>query len=104
LLLDTYGADWRKGLTSASDYGQLLQKASGISALPVTSEEVERRLKTYDGASVRAFEDERETSRKQLEISRFSMEQPTLLIPATDAVYLQSSVFARSIRRDGLQQ
>ncbi len=83
LLLDTYGADWRKGLTSASDFGRLLQKASGISALPVTSEEVEQRLKTYDGASVRAFEDERETSRKQ-QLDKYRglfVDGPILLIP-----------------------
>jgi hypothetical protein len=83
LLLDTYGADWRSGLTSASDFGQLLLKASGISALPVTSEKVEQRLKAYDGASVRAFEDERETNRKQqLEKYRgLFVNGPTLLIP-----------------------
>ena len=83
LLLDTYGADWRKGLTSDSDFGRLLQNVSGISALPVTSEEVEQRLMTYDGASVRAFEDEREISRKrQLEKYRgFFVDGPTLLIP-----------------------
>lgn len=83
LLLDTYGADWRKGLTSDSDFGQLLQKASGITALPVTSEEVEQRLKVYDGASLRAFEDARETSRKQqLEQYRgLFVDGPTLVIP-----------------------
>ena len=83
LLLDTYRADWRMGLTSASDFGRLLQKASGISALPVTSEDVEQRLKAYNGASVRASEDEREISRRQqLEKYRsLLVDGPTLLIP-----------------------
>jgi hypothetical protein len=83
LLIDTYGANWRKGLTSESDFGRLLKKVSGISALPVSSEEVEQRLKVYDGASVRAFEDEREASRKQqLEKYRgLFINGPTLSIP-----------------------
>jgi hypothetical protein len=83
LLLDAYGADWRKGLTSASDFGQLLQKASGVSALPVTSAEVEQRLKSYDGAGIRAFEDERESGRKQ-QLEKYRgrfVDGPTLLVP-----------------------
>jgi hypothetical protein len=83
LLLDIYGSDWRKGLTSASDFGQLLRKASGVSALPVTNEKVEQRLKIYDGAGIRAFEDERKANREQqLEKYRgLFVDGPTLLIP-----------------------
>jgi hypothetical protein len=83
LLLDSYGVDWRKGLTSTSDLGRLLQKAGGISALPVTANEAEQRLKMYDGASIRAFEDERETNRKQQQdkYRGLFVNGPTFLIP-----------------------
>jgi hypothetical protein len=89
LLLDAYSADWRKGLTCASDLGELLQKLSGVSALPVTSEEAKQRLNGYGGDTVRSFEDRRAVIRSERleKYRKLLVEGPTFRLPLQQMQY-----------------
>ncbi|HKW62869.1 MAG TPA: hypothetical protein VJN89_10015 [Candidatus Acidoferrum sp.] len=61
-LLDAASKDWRKGLTPAADFGQLLASAYGLHVPATTTNKADamRRAERYEGGEVVAIETEKE--------------------------------------------
>src|SRR5919107_4009773 len=57
LLLDALSPGWHWKITAASDFGQLLSAAAGVTAAPDAAAAAAAR---YDGASLRAAEEQRD--------------------------------------------
>ncbi len=85
LLLDRTAPDWRKGLTSASDLGDLLGAAFSIVLPTALKDEVEQRANKYDGQRLTDDEARRDTVRRE-RLTRYHarfVDGPILLIPLT---------------------
>ncbi|HKW33977.1 MAG TPA: hypothetical protein VJN92_13290 [Candidatus Acidoferrum sp.] len=88
-LLDAVSKDWRKGLTPATDLGQLLARAYGIhlpAAAALDKPEAMRRAARYDGGEVVTIETERE-EKHQARVAaarRLFVDGPVLTLPVSD--------------------
>ncbi len=85
LLLDRAAPDWRKGLTSASDLGDLLGAAFSIVLPTALKDEVEQRGNKYDGQRLTDDEARRDTVRRE-RLTRYHarfVDGPVLVIPLT---------------------
>ena len=85
-LLDAANKDWRKGLTPATDLGQLLARAYGVqvpAATGLDKAEAIRRAERYDGGEVVTLETEREVKHQaQVAAARkVFAEGPVLVLP-----------------------
>ncbi len=85
LLLDRAAPDWRKGLTSASDLGDLLGAAFSIVLPTALKDEVEQRANKYDGQRLTDDEARRDMARQdRLDRNRAQfVDGPVLVIPLT---------------------
>jgi hypothetical protein len=85
VLLDRSKREWRKGLTSRSDLGVLLQRLMKIKPPPPTLSEATQRSEKYDGSALRAAEKAREEQlQARILVARKKFaEGPTLLIDRT---------------------
>ncbi len=83
LLLDRAAPDWRKGLTSASDLGDLLGAAFSIVLPTALKDEVEHRANKYDGQRLTDDEARRDMARQdRLDRHRAKfVDGPVLVIP-----------------------
>jgi hypothetical protein len=80
LLLDALSPGWHRKITAASDFGQLLSAASGVTA---TAESAAAAAARYDGASLRAAEEERDRKQQAIiaELRRRFVDGPVLVVP-----------------------
>ena len=85
-LLDLANKNWRRGLTPATNLGQLLAQAYGLqvpAATALNKTEALRRAERYDGSEVVAIETERE-AKHQARVAaarRTFVEGPVLMLP-----------------------
>ena len=79
LLLDALSPGWHRKITAASDFGQLLSAAAGVSAAPDAAAAAAR----YDGASLRAAEEQRDRDQQAIiaELRRRYVDGPVLIVP-----------------------
>ena len=79
LLLDALSPGWHRKITAASDVGQLLSAAAGVTALPDAAAAATR----YDGASLRAAEEQRDRDQQAIiaELRRRYVDGPVLVVP-----------------------
>jgi hypothetical protein len=79
LLLDALSPGWHRKITGASDFGQLLSAAAGVTAAPDAAAAAAR----YDGASLRAAEEQRDREQQAIiaELRRRYVDGPVLLVP-----------------------
>jgi hypothetical protein len=79
LLLDALSPGWHRKVTAASDLGQLLSAAAGVTAMPDTAAAATR----YDGLSLRAAEEERDRAQQVIiaELRRRYVDGPVLVLP-----------------------
>jgi hypothetical protein len=79
LLLDALSPGWHRKITAASDVGQLLSAAAGVTALPAAAAAATR----YDGASLRAAEEQRDREQQAIiaELRRRYVDGPVLVVP-----------------------
>jgi hypothetical protein len=79
LLLDALSPGWHRKITAASDFGQLLSAAAGVTAAPDAAAAAAR----YDGASVRAAEEQRDREQQAIiaELRRRFVDGPVLVVP-----------------------
>ena len=79
LLLDALSPGWHRKITAASDVGQLLSAAAGVTALPDAAAAAAR----YDGASLRAAEEKRDREQQAIiaELRRRYVDGPVLVVP-----------------------
>ncbi len=79
LLLDALSPGWRRKITAASDFGQLLSAAAGVTAAPDAAAAAAR----YDGASLRAAEEQRDREQQAIiaELRRRYVDGPVLIVP-----------------------
>jgi hypothetical protein len=79
LLLDALSPGWHRKITAASDFGQLLSAAAGVTALPDAAAAAAR----YDGASLRAAEEERDRAQQAIiaDLRRRYVDGPVLIVP-----------------------
>ena len=79
LLLDALSPGWHRKITAASDVGQLLTVAAGVTALPDAAAAATR----YDGASLRAAEEQRDRQQQAIiaEMRRRYVDGPVLVVP-----------------------
>jgi hypothetical protein len=79
LLLDALSPGWHRKITAASDPGQLLSAAAGVTALPAAAAAATR----YDGASLRAAEEQRDRAQQAIvaELRRRYVDGPVLVVP-----------------------
>jgi hypothetical protein len=89
LLLDSAGADWRKGLKSGDDLGSLLQRAHGLALPKVGKDELEGRVARYDGTALRSEEAKRELERqeRQAKMRALFVDGPVLTLPLRNAQF-----------------
>ena len=82
-LLDTASKDWRKGLTPATDLGQLLARAYSVQIPGPDKAEALRRAERYDGGEVVAIETEREEKHQERVAAarKLFVDGPLLLLP-----------------------
>ena len=83
-LLDAVNPGWRKGLTPASDLGELLARGYKIEQPTLSKTEALRRAERYDGGEVVAIETRRE-EKHQAQVSAAKkdfVDGPVLLLPA----------------------
>jgi hypothetical protein len=80
LLLDALSPGWHRKITAASDFGQLLSAAAGVTAAPETAAAAAAR---YDGASLRASEEKRDRDQQAIieELRRRYVDGPVLIVP-----------------------
>jgi hypothetical protein len=80
LLLDALSPGWHRKITGASDLGQLLSAAAGVTAAPDAAAAAAAR---YDGASLRAAEEERDRTQQAIiaELRRRFVDGPVLVVP-----------------------
>ena len=79
LLLDALSPGWHRKITGASDFGQLLSAAAGVTAAPDAVAAAAR----YDGAQVRAAEEQRDREQQAIiaELRRRYVDGPVLIVP-----------------------
>ena len=79
LLLDALSPGWHRKITGASDFGQLLSAAAGVTAAPDAAAAAAR----YDGASLRAAEEQRDREQQAIiaELRRRYVDGPVLIVP-----------------------
>ena len=79
LLLDTLSPGWHRKITAASDFGQLLSAAAGVTA----AADAEAAATRYDGASLRAAEEQRDREQQVIiaELRRRYVDGPVLVVP-----------------------
>ncbi len=79
LLLDALSPGWHRKITAASDFGQLLSAAAGVTAAPDAAAAAAR----YDGASLRAAEEQRDREQQAIiaELRRRFVDGPVLIVP-----------------------
>jgi hypothetical protein len=79
LLLDALSPGWHRKITGASDVGQLLSAAAGVTAAPDAAAAAAR----YDGASLRAAEEERDRKQQAIvaELRKRYVDGPVLIVP-----------------------
>jgi hypothetical protein len=79
LLLDALSPGWHRKITAASDFGQLLSAAAGVTAAPDAAAAAAR----YDGASLRATEEQRDRDQQAIiaELRRRHVDGPVLIVP-----------------------
>jgi hypothetical protein len=79
LLLDALTPGWHRKITAASDVGQLLSAAAGVTAAPDAVAAAAR----YDGAQVRAAEEQRDREQQAIiaEVRRRYVNGPVLIVP-----------------------
>ena len=79
LLLDALSPGWHRKITGASDFGQLLSAAAGVTAAPDAAAAAAR----YDGASLRAAEEQRDRQQQAIiaELRRRYVDGPVLVVP-----------------------
>jgi hypothetical protein len=79
LLLDALSPGWHRKITGASDFGQLLSAAAGVTAAPDAAAAAAR----YDGASLRAAEEQRDRAQQAIiaELRRRYVDGPVLIVP-----------------------
>lgn len=79
LLLDALSPGWHRKLTAASDFGQLLSTAAGVTATP----DVVAAAARYDGPQVRAAEEQRDRAQQAIiaELRRRYVDGPVLIVP-----------------------
>jgi hypothetical protein len=79
LLLDALSPGWHRKITGASDFGQLLSAAAGVAPAPDAAAAAAR----YDGASVRAAEEQRDRDQQAIiaELRRRYVDAPVLIVP-----------------------
>jgi hypothetical protein len=80
LLLDALSPGWHRTITRASDVGQLLSAAAGVTAAPDAAAEAAAR---YDGGSLRAAEEKRDREQQVIiaELRRRYVDGPVLVVP-----------------------
>jgi hypothetical protein len=80
LLLDALSPSWHRKITAASDFGQLLSAAAGLTAAPDAAAAAAAR---YDGASLRAREEERDRKQQAIiaELRKRYVDGPVLVVP-----------------------
>ena len=80
LLLDALSPGWHRKVTAASDIGQLLSAAAGVTPAPDAAAGAAAR---YDGASLRAAEEQRDREQQAIiaELRRRYVEGPVLVVP-----------------------
>ena len=80
LLLDALSPGWHRKITGASDFGQLLSAAAGV---PATADAAAAAAARYDGASLRAAEEERDRKQQLIiaELRRRFVDGPVLVVP-----------------------
>jgi hypothetical protein len=79
LLLDALTPGWHRKITTASDVGQLLSAAAGVTEVPDAVAAAAR----YDGAQVRAAEEQRDREQQAIiaELRRRYVDGPVLIVP-----------------------
>src|SRR5688572_6051808 len=79
LLLDALSPGWHRKITAASDVGQLLSAAAGVTAAPDAVAAAAR----YDGAQLRAAEEQRDREQQVIiaELRRRYVDGPVLVVP-----------------------
>lgn len=79
LLLDALSPGWHRKITGASDFGQLLSAAAGVTTVPDAVAAAGR----YDGAQVRAAEEQRDREQQVIiaELRRRYVDGPVLIVP-----------------------
>jgi hypothetical protein len=79
LLLDALSPGWHRKITAASDFGQLLSAAAGVTAAP----DAAAAARQYDGASLRAAEEQRDREQQVIiaELRRRYVDGPVLIVP-----------------------
>ena len=79
LLLDALSPGWHRKITAASDVGQLLSAAAGVTALPDAAAAATR----YDAATLRAAEEQRDREQQAIiaELRRRYVDGPVLVVP-----------------------
>ena len=79
LLLDALSPGWHRKITAASDFGQLLSAAAGVTAAPDAAAAAAR----YDGASLRAAEEQRDREQQTIiaGLRRRYVDGPVLVVP-----------------------
>ena len=79
LLLDALSPGWHRKITGASDFGQLLSAAAGVTPAPDALAAAAR----YDGAQVRAAEEQRDRDQQAIiaELRRRYVDGPVLIVP-----------------------
>ena len=79
LLLDALSPGWHRKITTASDFGQLLSAAAGVTAPPDAAAAAAR----YDGASLRTAEEQRDRDQQAIiaELRRRYVDGPVLIVP-----------------------
>jgi hypothetical protein len=79
LLLDALSPGWHRKITAASDFGQLLSAAAGVTAAPDAAAAAAR----YDGASLRVAEEQRDREQQAIiaELRRRYVDGPVLIVP-----------------------
>jgi hypothetical protein len=78
-LLDALTPGWHRTITAASDFGQLLSAAAGVTEVPEAVVAAAR----YDGAQVRAAEEQRDREQQAIiaELRRRYVDGPVLIVP-----------------------
>jgi hypothetical protein len=79
LLLDALSPGWHRKITGASDFGELLSAAAGVTAAPDAAAAAAR----YDGASLRVAEEQRDRAQQAIiaELRRRYVDGPVLIVP-----------------------
>jgi len=79
LLLDALTPGWHRKITAASDFGQLLATAAGVTAAADAATASSR----YDGATLRVAEEERDRAQQAIiaELRRRYVDGPVLIVP-----------------------